>query len=214
MQLVSFTLLAVTISLGSLLREPPAPAMSADELAAAVMKASGGDVWPKVTHVKFSFVAGNGARAHDWDVTKHTDTVTDNGKSMTTNTNGKNTDPDAKKAFAYWTNDTYWLMAPLKVMDPGVTRTIKPDETIDGKAFHVLHLSFAKVGMTPSDQYNLFIDPESNLVRHWDYIPAKGGSRRFSWDEYKDFSGIKLSTEHKVNGKPAITVTGVEVTTE
>jgi hypothetical protein len=207
-------MLALAISLGSFLRQPAAPAISADELATAVMKASGGDVWPKVTRVKFTFAAGNGSRSHDWDVKNHTDTVTDKGKSMTANTNGKNPDAEAKKAFAYWTNDTYWLMAPLKVMDPGVTRTVKPDETIDGKAYHVLHLSFGKVGMTPSDQYNLFIDPETNLVRHWDYIPAKGTQRRFSWDEYKDFNGIKLSTEHKVNGAPAITVTGVEVVTE
>jgi hypothetical protein len=213
MQLVSMALLIVSMSLGSLHRQP-APAMSADELAAAVMKASGGDAWSKVTHVKFTFVAGKQSRAHDWDVKKQTDTVTVNGKSMTAKLTGAHNTDESKKAFGAWTNDSYWLMAPLKVMDAGVKRTIKPDETIDGKSYHVLHLSFDSVGMTPTDQYNLFVDPETNLVRHWDYIPAKGEGRRFSWDEYQDFNGIKLSTEHKVNGQPAIKFTGIEVTTD
>ena len=214
MQLVSLPLLVIALSIGSLLRNESPPPASADELAAAVMKASGADAWPKVTRVKFTFDFGKGARSHDWDVKNHTDTVTSNGKTMTAKLNGSHDNPDAKNAFGAWTNDTYWLMAPLKVMDPGVHRTLKPDETIDGKTYHVLHLSFDHVGMTPTDQYNLFVDPETNLVRHWDYIPAKGQQRRFTWDEYKDFNGLKLSTEHKINGNPAIKLTDIVVTTE
>jgi hypothetical protein len=207
--------IATLISIAMLLQPAPSsPAPSADELAAAVMKASGADNWSKVTRVKFTFVAGKGSRSHDWDVKNHTDTVTVNGKTMTAKLNAPNSDEDAKKAFGAWTNDSYWLMAPMKVMDRGVKRSVQADETIDGKTYHVLHLSFEKVGMTPSDQYNLFVDPETNLVRHWDYIPAKGEPRRFTWDEYKDFNGIKLATEHKINGSPAITFTGIEVMTE
>ena len=213
MQLVSLAMMVVSISFGSLFRQP-APPRSADALAEAVMKASGAEAWPKVTRVKFTFVAGKASRAHDWDVKNHTDTVTGNGKTMTVKLNGPKDTDEAKRAFGAWTNDSYWLMAPMKVMDPGVVRTLQPDETIDGKPYHVLHLNFKNVGMTPTDQYNLYVDPETNLVRHWDYIPAKGEQRRFSWDEYQDFNGLKLATEHKVDGNPAVTFTGIEVTTE
>ena len=194
--------------------------MTADSLAADVMRASGAAVWPRVKRVRFTFNVdrpdgSKSGRTHDWDLRKRTDTVTTtDGKTMTARLDGPNETEDAKRAFAAWTNDTYWLMAPLKVMDGGVVRSMKDDVAIEGKTYHVLHLSFESVGLTPTDQYDLFVDPESKLVRWWDFIPAKGEPRRFSWDEYKDFSGVKLSTEHKVNGKPAITFTDVQVTVE
>src|SRR5436190_5427863 len=193
----------------TLLVDSPAPApsaapASADALADAVMKASGGDVWPKVKTIKFSFVVhrGNGdmRRTHLWDVKNHTDTITSSdGKEMSVNVSHKPAGKgDDMKAFGMWTNDTYWLLAPLKVKDPGVKRELKPDQEADGKTYHVLHLSFESVGMTPGDQYNLYVDPQTNLVRAWDYIPHDGKSTHFTWDGYQDFNGLQLSTEHKV----------------
>ena len=171
--------------------------LTADQLADAVFKASGGENWDKVKIIRFNFA---GAAKHDWDIKAHTDTVTFKGKTVTVNVSHPASDDDSKAAFGRWTNDMYWLLAPLKVKDPGVHRTLKPDETVDGKTYHVLHLDFDKVGMTPGDQYNLLIDPESNLVRFWDYMPKPEKKTRFTWDQYREFGPLKLSTEHKVPG--------------
>src|SRR3954452_17142180 len=118
----------------------------ADELAEKVMKANGAQNWPKVSRVKFTWTLDKGdgkpiARTHDWDIRKLTDTVTVDGKTMTCKVTGPNDTPESKEAFKAWTNDAYWLIAPMKIMDAGVNRTVMPDEQIDGKTCHVLHLS-------------------------------------------------------------------------
>jgi hypothetical protein len=211
--------LASILILGTLLQPATTPAITADQLARDVMKASGADAWPKVTRIKFTFNVERPdgkrmSRAHDWDIAAGTDTVTFNGKTITAKLSAgvDQADEDSKNAFAAWTNDSYWLLAPLKVMDGGVIRSVKPDETIDGKTYHVLHLSFQNVGMTPTDQYDLFIDPQSKLVRHWTYIPAGGEPRRFTWDAYQSIHGLNLSTEHRIGDKLAITFTDVSAT--
>jgi uncharacterized protein DUF6503 len=175
-----------------------ADAMSADDLANAVFKASGGDNCMKVKTIHFTFATPKSSRQHVWNVKDSTDTITVNGKSTTIKLDKMPADPAEKKMFGMWTNDSYWLVAPLKVNDKGVMRSTRADETIDGKPYHVLHLKFQDVGMTPGDQYDMFVDPQTNLVRYWDYMPKPDKKTRFSWDEYKDFSGLKLATEHKI----------------
>jgi len=70
------------------------------------------------------------------------------------------------------------------------------------------------VGLTPGDQYNQYIDPETNLLVAFDHIPAGGEPRRFTWEDYKDFNGVKISTMHKMNGKPTVTITDISVMTD
>lgn len=214
------TMILPAIALLMTLQPTTAPAASAqaDALAAEVMKASGAEAWPRVTRIRFTFnVDRDGKRAasvkHDWDVRAGTDTVTWNGKTVSVNLRESNHAGDAKDAYARWVNDSYWLLAPLKVMDGGVRRTTGPAETIDGKSYERLHLSFDNVGLTPSDRYNLWVDPQTKLVRYWDYIPAKGEPRRFTWENYQDFNGLKLSTKHAL-GNSTISFAEVDVITE
>ena len=197
----------------------PAPDGAADALAADVMRASGADAWPRVTRIRFTFnVERDGKRVasvkHDWDVRAGTDTVSWGDKTATVDVRkSDHTEDLQKQAYGRFINDSYWLLAPLKVMDGGVRRSIGPSETIDGKSYDRLHLSFENVGLTPSDQYDLWVDPQTKLVRHWDYIPAKGNPRRFTWDDYREFNGLKLSTKHTSSGA-TISFTDIEVTTE
>ena len=64
-----------------------------------------------------------------------------------------------------------------------------------------LRLSFEGVGLTPGDQYLLYIDPETKLVRAWDYIPKADTVMHGSWEKYETFGGLKLATEHNFAGK-------------
>ena len=98
-------------------------------------------------------------------------------------------------------------------MDPGVKRSTGESQEIDGQRLQLLHLSFENVGLTPTDQYKMWIDPQTHLVRFWDFIPEPGKQSRMSWEDYKDFNGLKLATRHNM-GKAAITFTDVEVTVE
>lgn len=72
-------------------------------------------------------------------------------------------------------NDTYWLLAPMKTMDPGVRRRIVSDS-----AGTALRLSFDGVGLTPGDQYWLQIDPATRAMTGWNFR-LEGDTTLGSW---------------------------------
>jgi hypothetical protein len=210
-------LITIPLSVLILLLQPtttPSELPDPDQLARNVMKAHGADAWPKVTRIRFTFNVEREGKVssvkHDWDVKAGTDTVTIGDKTTTVDITHANHEGDVMRAYARFINDTYWLLAPLKVMDGGVTRTTGPPEEIDGITYQRLHLSFENVGLTPTDQYDLWVNPQTRLVEYWDYIPAKGTPMRSTRREIRDFSGLKLSTKF-VTPRATITMTDVEV---
>jgi hypothetical protein len=71
---------------------------TAEAIADAVIKASGGDNWSKVNKIHFTFnVEQDGKQlmsaTHEWDVAKGTDTVTWEGKTATVKFNAGQTTP-------------------------------------------------------------------------------------------------------------------------
>ncbi len=178
----------------------------AQQLAKAVWKASGGENWPKVQELRFAFIVEHEgkevARAeHHWNVAAQTDRVKWKGKDVTVNLASPAQDEDSKAAYARWVNDSYWLLAPLKALDPGVKLTAEGTKTVGEAHFQLLRLSFAGVGLTPGDQYLWYIDPQTKLLRAWDYIPSADKVTHGSWDRYETFGGLQLSTEHEFGGR-------------
>ena len=190
----------------------------AQQVAREVWKASGGENWSNVKRIRFAFVVEeNGkelARAeHDWDVAAGTDEVQWKGKQVKVNLAAPGADEDSKAAYARWVNDSYWLLAPLKILDPGVTVKSEGTKEVGGVRCETLQLSFAQIGLTPGDKYNLYIDPQTKLVRAWDYMPDAEKTMHGTWDKYENFGGLHLSTEHNFGGK-MIKLTNIEVTTK
>ena len=182
------------------------PDAKAQQLARDVWKASGGENWGNISRLQFTFVVEQDgkelARAeHDWDVKKGTDYVKWKGKEATVTLANPPQDEDGKAAYARWVNDSYWLLAPLKVLDPGVKLTHEGTKEIDGTACELLRLSFDQVGLTPSDQYVLYVDPQTKLLRAWDYVSAPEKVMHGTWEKYEDFAGLKLATEHNFGGR-------------
>lgn len=178
----------------------------ARQLAKAVWKASGGENWAKVKELRFTFVVEQEgkelARAeHHWNVAAATDRVKWKGKDVTVDLKSPPQDEDGKAAYARWVNDSYWLLAPLKVLDPGVKLSTEGTKQVGEARFDTLRLSFEGVGLTPGDQYLLYIDPQTKLVRAWDYIPTADKVIHGSWDRYQVFGGLQLSTEHEFDGR-------------
>lgn len=180
----------------------------AQELAKDVWKASGGENWPKVKTLDFTFIVEQegkqlAAAEHHWDMATKTDHVKWKGKeaSVSVATPAPAEDEMAKGAYARWVNDSYWLLAPLKLLDPGVKLAYEGSKEVDGAPAEVLHVSFDKVGLTPGDQYRLYVDPKTKLVRSWDYMPDAEKTMHGTWEKYQDFGGLKLATEHNFEGK-------------
>lgn len=191
---------------------------SAGQLADAVWKASGGENWPRVKAIDFTFTVERGGKTlasakHHWDVGAQTDRVREQGKDVTVNLVEPGTNEEAKAAYARWVNDSYWLLAPLKLKDRGVQVADEGRKTIDGAARETLRLSFVQVGLTPNDQYRLYIDPATKLLASWDYMPEPGKSVHATWENYQKSGGLTLATDHKME-KTRIRILGLKVTTE
>lgn len=192
---------------------------SAGQLADAVWKASGGENWASVKAIDFTFAVEKGGKTlvsaeHHWDVAAQTDHVKWKGKDVTVNLANPAVDEEAKAAYARWVNDSYWLLAPLKLKDRGITVSEEGRKTIDGAEREVLRLSFGQVGLTPNDQYRLYIDPATKLLASWDYMPEPGKAMHGTWENYQKLGGLTLSTAHKMDGGVEIKILNLKVTTE
>ena len=92
------------------------------------------------------------------------------------------------EAYRRYINDTYWLLAPFKLFDPGVTRTYVPDSS--DASYDVIRLSFDNVGLTPGDQYWLYVDKETGRLARWTYVleSFEPGMppRSFVWEFYEE----------------------------
>jgi hypothetical protein len=184
------------------------------QLATDVWKASGGEKWPEVKELRFTFVVEENGKElasvqHEWNVAAGTDRVRWKGKDVTVNLTAPGDGEDEKAAYARWVNDSYWLLAPLKVLDPGVKLTHEGTKETQGVECELLRLSFDQVGLTPSDQYVFYIDPQTKLLRAWDYIPNAEKVMHSTWENYQKFGGLTLATEHNFEGR-TIRFTGVE----
>ena len=85
---------------------------------------------------------------------------------------------------------------------------------MEEKKCQVLRLSFEQVGLTPNDQYNLYLDPETGLMTSWDYMPEPGKVSHMTWSGYEKSGGLTLATDHSMdNGATRIRILNLKVTT-
>jgi len=178
----------------------------AQQLAQEVWQANGGENWAKVKELHFTFIVEQDGKElahaeHRWNVAAGTDHVKWKGKEVLVNLAAPPQDEDGKAAYARWTNDSYWLMAPLKVLDTGVKLSYEGMKESEGVPCETLRLSFAQVGLTPGDEYLLYIDPQTKLVRAWDYLPKADTVMHGTWEKYETFGGLQLATQHNFAGK-------------
>jgi hypothetical protein len=75
-----------------------------------------------------------------------------------------------ERAYGAWVNDTYWLLMPYKLRDPGVTLAYAGEDTMDGVPYEKIQLSFDNVGLTPKDKYWVWVNRNTGLVDRWDYV--------------------------------------------
>jgi hypothetical protein len=192
-------------------------------IATDLWKASGGDNWSKIKEIDFNFVVEQDGKAlftaaHRWNLMAGTDAVKWKDKQgkdhdVTANLAKPATEGEEKDAYARWVNDSYWLLAPLKIRDQGVKVEAGGPKDMGGATMETINLSFDNVGLTPTDRYVLYVDPQTKMPKAWDYIPASGTGMQATWEKYQNFGGLNLATEHNFNGK-TIRFTDVKVVTQ
>jgi len=109
-----------------------------------------------------------------------------------------------KMAYGRFINDTYWLLAPWKVFDPGVTLAYDGEKPCPGGgSCDVLKLSFENVGLTPKDVYWLWVTRDGRQMVQWQFV-LNGASEEpttVSWKNWQKFAGVSLSVEKEILGK-------------
>lgn len=209
----------------------PAAQIPADEdameLATKVFEAHGGKAFDEVAELRFRFVVErDGKRAfeamHRWDLRNSRDRVTwtdRDGRKLDAvvdlrdrsapkgTIDGKSASAGgleelAQNGYARWVNDSYWLIMPLKLSDPGVSLKRGQPRKHDGKTYEILELSFQQVGLTPGDRYSIFIDPQTHLVTRWE-MRLEGREdqpRQVSWENHHKVGPLTLALDHVSDG--------------
>lgn len=192
------------------------------EIADRVMESMGGQkAWDSTRYLVFTFAVQEGEkvlaeRTHFWDkwegrhrvqgkdregkpfvVIADLDTKT--GRAWV---DGEPLDGDAlaewiDRAWSLWVNDTYWLLMPYKLQDPGVNLRYEGEETIDGTVYDRLQLSFDNVGLTPGDNYWAWINRDTGLMDRWGFVleGQEPPARLYDWKPWRPFGKILLSTD-------------------
>ena len=186
------------------------------EIAQSVIERMGGwESWDNTRCLSWRFF---GRRMHHWD--KWTGDVRIEGPAgdddylwlMNVNTtqgrvwkNGEEINDTEELAEALltgrkvWVNDSYWLVMPYKLLDPGVTLKYSGErEMADGRAADVLKLTFGEgVGYTPENRYEVFVAKDTGLVEQWSFYrnaPDEEPGFTLPWQGWQEFGRIMLAT--------------------
>ena len=192
-------------------------------IADASMEAMGGyPAWNKTRYITWRFFGG---RLHVWD--KWTGDIRFEQDDLTVlmNINTRKgsawrggqelSNADSLKAaldrgYRSWINDAYWLVMPYKLNDSGVTLNYKSaGQSQDGREADILVLTFAEVGVTPQNKYEVWVDKETKLVSQWAfYGKASDAEPRFigPWNNWQEYGSIMLSDNRGERGHTDVAV--------
>jgi hypothetical protein len=216
----------------------PAPMGEADALSASVAKqltdAMGGQAaWEQLPYVRFDFVVVSEGQErarfrHWWDKRRgrvRVEGPDDKGQMVAAvfgladrkgisftagmpDTDSASIANHIQNGYERWVNDTYWLMMPFKLRDPGTNLKHARTETGDGgQAYDVLELSFRPgVGLTSGDRYWLYVNRATHLIDRWEFVltgrePPPQGS---SWEEWTSVGPVRLSLLRRFKDRPAM----------
>ena len=180
---------------------------AADELAQKMLRAINYEAYKNTRFIEWTFA---GERAYKWNKQQHLVDVKWEDYLVRLNTQNTNLSTvfqndieisDSRKAKlidkaeGFFNNDSFWLVAPHKVFDPGTERQIVPLENGE----EGLLVSYTSGGSTPGDSY-LWILDESGLpkaFKMWVTIIPIGGLEA-TWDSWETTeSGALLPKSHQ-----------------
>ncbi len=106
-----------------------------------------------------------------------------------------------------WINDSYWLVMPFKLKDSGVTLKYLGDSKTEAEeAADLLQMTFAGVGVTPENKYQVWVDKKTRLITQWAYFTKFSDEKPEivnPWGAYKRCGKILLSPERGSRGSLA-----------
>ncbi len=186
----------------------------ADRLARRMEKSLNADAWEETGAVRWVF---RGENQHLWDRRRYYAQVMTGNMEVLVNLNtreglvfkggepvtGEKATEWVEDAWKMWVNDAFWLSAPFKTFDPGVSRELFVNH--DGDS--TLLVSYQSGGATPGDAYLWHFD-ETGTPDYWkmwvSILPVGGLKVPFDgWTETE--TGAIVPTGHGDSFWPEIT---------
>jgi hypothetical protein len=117
-------------------------------------------------------------------------------------------------------NDTYWLLMPLKMLEPGVRRTSMGERSDScGRTWDVVRIIFDQAPGVPTDVYWAWINRDSGIVEEWDMklqgTPPDEHPVEVFFHDYRRVAGVLISTRREVKGKnQTVRIDELKITSE
>ncbi|CAM1354347.1 hypothetical protein [Tenacibaculum insulae] len=181
--------------------------VKADILARKILKAIKHEAYKKTRFLEWSFA---GKRHFKWDKEKHIVDVSWDSVRVNLHPNNlekstvfynnkqqKTTDTlIVKKAWNIFNNDSFWLVAPHKLFESGIIRTIKKINNKDA-----LFVKYTTGGSTPGDSYLWTLNNKYMPTSYKMYVPSmKMNGVPATWEGWiTTKSGTLLPTNHSFN---------------
>ncbi len=202
-------LIVVVAIIGYFVMDKPVPngtqGQEAEQLADEVLSSLNKEGYDRLKYIGFTFA---GIHHYQWNKADNTVQVKWGEQDVFLNLNNEMQSFSLLelKAYEYFINDSFWLVAPFKVRDAGVIRsTVSLEET------RGLLLTYTSGGVTPGDSYLWMIDSRG-FPTSWKLwtsnIPI--GGIEISWGGWKKLNDVWFSTIHK-NSIKDILITNLEV---
>ncbi|WP_296380762.1 hypothetical protein [Winogradskyella sp.] len=177
-------------------------------IANKIANAHGFENWKNVSEVKFTFkvdrdsIKGTG-RSWTWKPKENNVTMTVD--ETTVNYNRTKIDSIHIGADRGFINDKYWLLVPFQLVwdtSASISEPKKSESPISRRQLDMITITYTNEGgYTPGDAYDIFYD-DDYLIKEW--VFRKGNSKEPSltttFENYKDYNGIKIATDHKQEG--------------
>lgn len=208
--------------LGILMHEPRPegqPGLRAERLADSVLSSLNFKAYEQLAILQWSYPPGHhyvwnkaqdsvNVQWDDMEVMLSTETLRGYAYRQGRALDGNDLDEALWTAWKYFANDSFWLVAPFKLRDPGTTRAYV--ETDQGPG---LMVTYSSGGVTPGDSYLWILDEVTFRPVAWrmwvSIIPV--GGLEFSWSNWQSYDGVWLATVHQGPLDLVITVENLAV---
>lgn len=190
---------------------------NADAFANKILKALNHEAYKNTRYIDWSF---GGRRHYKWDKQEHIVEVSWNdvkvilhpndlekSKAFLKGVETQNKQSFVKRAWDLFNNDSFWLVAPHKLFEPGIIRSIVME---DGK--EALNVKYTTGGSTPGDSYTWIVDSTFVPKSYKMYVPSmKMVGTPATWEEWiTTESGALLPKNHTFSGNRKLSMGDVK----
>ena len=192
----------------------------ANALAHKILKAIKHEKYKTTNHIAWSF---GGRRSYEWDKAQHIVSVSwdsirvvlhpNNLEKSSIYFNNKISATENKqlitKATNLFNNDSFWLVAPHKLFEKGIIRSIQKEAGKDA-----LLVKYTTGGTTPGDSYLWLLDENFIPKSYKMFVPSmKMEGVPATWDQWSTTeSGTLLPTSHSFGGGRKLSMGDVKAT--